>query len=216
MAGAPTVSFGFVWDGDILAISAAATRRSHRWAILLACGLLAAGSVWRVSPLRAQSDDVQAAARAFEEGQRAQLQQQYARAAQFFEIAHRAAPAPAAIRAAIRNHRAAGALPRAATLALVARTDYADDAETTALTQSVLEEAETTLAQAQVVCATPCTVSIDGRLATLAPIASVRVFVSPGAHEVSTRFGEATAPTQQWTRRWQTGLRASSRAASAR
>ncbi|MFK8002487.1 MAG: hypothetical protein AB8H86_23050, partial [Polyangiales bacterium] len=57
-----------------------------------------------------ESVDVQAAARAYEQGQLAQLQNDYARAARFFEIAHRAAPAAAAIRSAIRNHHAAGAL----------------------------------------------------------------------------------------------------------
>ncbi len=168
--------------------------------IILTLGwLVCVGTVFCAAPVLAQTGDVQAAARAFEEGQRAQLQQQYARAAQFFEIAHRAAPAPAAIRAAIRNHRAAGALPRAATLSLEASSDYAEDAETLALARSVLEEAGRTLGQVEVTCAAPCAVSIDGRLATLEAAESIRVFVAPGDHEINARFGEVDAPPQSWT-----------------
>lgn len=141
------------------------------------------------------SADVQAAARAYEEGQLAQLQNDYARAARLFEIAHRAAPAAAAIRSAIRNHRAAGALPRAATLSVVAATSYADDAETSELTASVLAEARTALGRLDVACAASCSVSVDGHLVSLADGQEFSVYVLPGAHELSARFstGEQTS-----------------------
>ncbi|MBK6528272.1 MAG: hypothetical protein IPF99_01385 [Deltaproteobacteria bacterium] len=62
--------------------------------------------------------DVNAAAAAFQEGQRLQLAREHARAAEFFEIADHAAPSPAALRSAIRSHQAAGHAVRAATLSL--------------------------------------------------------------------------------------------------
>lgn len=139
--------------------------------------------------------DVQAAARAYEQGQLAQLQNDYARAARFFEIAHRAAPAAAAIRSAIRNHHAAGALPRAATLSVVAAANYADDAETSELTASVLAEAAVALGRLDVTCAVSCSVSVDGHLVSLADGQAFSVYVLPGSHELSARFstGEQSA-----------------------
>ncbi|MFK8002885.1 MAG: hypothetical protein AB8H86_25175, partial [Polyangiales bacterium] len=132
---------------------------------------------------------------AYEQGQLAQLQNDYARAARFFEIAHRAAPAAAAIRSAIRNHHAAGALPRAATLSVVAAANYADDAETSELTASVLAEAAAALGRLDVTCAVSCSVSVDGHLVSLADGQEFSVYVLPGSHELSARFstGEQSA-----------------------
>jgi tungstate transport system substrate-binding protein len=45
----------------------------------------------------------------------------YARAAELFELADRAAPSPAALRSALRNHQAAGRTARAASLAFLRR-----------------------------------------------------------------------------------------------
>lgn len=132
--------------------------------------------------------DVQAAARAYEEGQLAQLQNDYARAARLFEIAHRAAPAAAAIRSAIRNHRAAGALPRAATLSVIAAREYAEDAETSELTASVLAEANETLGRLEATCEEPCSLSVDGHLVSLSDGQEFSVFVVPGTHELVARF----------------------------
>ena len=63
-----------------------------------------------VTPLAAAQEtpstpgsDVNAAAAAFQEGQRLQLAREYARAAEFFEIADHAAPSAAALRSAIRS-----------------------------------------------------------------------------------------------------------------
>ena len=150
--------------------------------------LLTAILAFASSAYAQQSADVQAAARAYEEGQLAQLQNDYERAARLFEIAHRAAPAAAAIRSAIRNHQAAGALPRAATLSVVAAASYPDDAETRELTASVLAEANTTLGRLDVACAAPCSISVDGHLVTLADGQDFRVYLLPGSHDLSARF----------------------------
>lgn len=155
----------------------------------------AAICVFLASSALAQGDpDVRTAARAFEEGQRAQLQNDYARAASLFEIAHRAAPAAPAIRSAISNHRAAGALARAATLSVVAAVEF-PDAETLALTSEVLAEAEATLGRVDVRCTSPCALSVDGQLASMSEVDALRIFVTPGRHVVVARFGEAEVPS---------------------
>lgn len=163
---------------------------------LIAVGL-AAALVVAASRSEAQVEpDVRAAARAFEEGQRAQLAGEYERAANLFEVAHRAAPAPAALRAAIRNYRAAGALARAATLSLEAISRYATDSATRALAQEVLSENEDGLARIRVRCALSCGVSVDGALVSLQSVREMELFVSPGARTLRADFdggGQATA-----------------------
>jgi len=146
--------------------------------------------------VEAQSEqDRQAAARAFEEGQRAQLAGNHARAAELFELAHRAAPAAAAIRSAIRNHREAGNEARAATLALQALSEFASDPATATLASETLQAAEATLARATIRCDAPCGLSLDGSVATLEEVRRFDAFVTPGSHEVLARFetGEARA-----------------------
>jgi hypothetical protein len=170
------------------------TRWAYSYADMRIC-VLTAFLVFTNAAYAQESADVQAAARAYEQGQLAQLQNDYAGAARLFEIAHRAAPAAAAIRSAIRNHRAAGALPRAATLSVVAAESYADDAETSELTASVLAEAGTTLGRLDVSCAESCSVSVDGHLVTLEDGREFSVYVLPGAHDLVARFstGEQTS-----------------------
>lgn len=143
--------------------------------------------------------DVRVAARAFEEGQRAQLEGDYVRAANLFEMAHRAAPAAAALRAAIRNYRAAGSLARAATLSLEAISRYATDAPTRSLAQEVLSESEGRLGRVRVSCASPCGVTVDGALVSLRSVETMEVFVEPGARAVQADFdagGQATAEVE--------------------
>lgn len=147
-------------------------------------------------PVRVQGQqrDTAAAARAFEEGQHAQLRGDHAQAAQLFELAHRAAPAPAAIRSAIRSHRAAGNDVRAATLALSAQAEYPADADTAALAARTIAELSGALVRLEVRCAEPCTLSTDGRLATLVEASEHQLFLRPGSHElVATLAGRQVA-----------------------
>ncbi|HJK89304.1 MAG TPA: hypothetical protein RMH85_18270 [Polyangiaceae bacterium LLY-WYZ-15_(1-7)] len=136
----------------------------------------------------AQEGSRRAAAQAFEAGQRAQLEGEYARAAQLFELAHRTAPAAAAIRSAIRNHRAAGNAARAATLSIEALRTYAADSATRQLAQETLDEAEGTLARLDVRCGAPCGVLIDGEVATLRAAVASELFVAPGERTVRAEF----------------------------
>lgn len=129
-----------------------------------------------------ESADVHAAAAAFEEGQRAQLRGDFAQAADLFEIADRSAPNPAALRSAIRNHRAASQPARAATLAAEAQARYPDDAETSALAAETIATLGPTLGRVSVRCATPCSLTLDGRAAVEHLIEAYEVFVEPGEH----------------------------------
>ncbi len=137
---------------------------------------------------RAQPADVHAAAAAFEEGQRAQLRGDFAQAADLFEIADRSAPSPAALRSAIRNHRAASQPARAATLAAEAQARYHDDAETSALAAETLAALAPTLGRVNVRCATACSVTLDGRALLEHAAETIEVFVEPGLHELSASF----------------------------
>ncbi|MBW2461997.1 MAG: hypothetical protein JRH11_10145 [Deltaproteobacteria bacterium] len=141
---------------------------------------------------RAQ-DDVAAAAQAFQEGQAAQLRQDYGPAGGFFELADRLAPSPAALRSAIRNHAAAGNRARAATLAADALSRYPADA-------SVREVADDALAVAgelgtlEILCAAPCLATVGGTAIETEAQAERTIFVEPGTHVVEVSFdGEAAA-----------------------
>lgn len=136
------------------------------------------------SSARAQTSDVHSAAAAFEEGQRAQLRGDFAQAADLFEIADRSAPSPAALRSAIRNHRAASQPARAATLAAEAQQRYPDDAETIALAAETIAALTPTLGRITVACETPCALTLDGRAAVEHAIETYDLFVEPGEHTV--------------------------------
>ena len=126
-------------------------------------------------------EDVQSAAAAFGEGQRAQVRGDYGQAADMFELADRSAPSAAALRSAIRNRRAAGHLARAATLARDAQRRYPADADTAALAAEVLAEATPRLASIRVTCAPACSLAIDRRAAGPAASTTFELFVDPGA-----------------------------------
>jgi len=127
---------------------------------------------------------VQAAAAAFAEGQRAQLRGDNARAAELFEIANASAPSAAALRSAMRNHRAAGHAAQAATGALEALALYANDGATVQLANDIVAELSPRLARITLECAPECTATLDGRVLAAAAFARREVFVEPGAHQV--------------------------------
>ena len=141
---------------------------------------------------------MQAAARAFEQGQAAQLQEQYSRAADLFELADRLAPSAPALRSAIRNHLAAGNHVRAATLALVALDRYATDASTRQVADEALRHAQT-LARLIVTCRDPCALTVDGGAAVTSAIESLELFVEPGAHTVRAEWEGQEPVTREVT-----------------
>lgn len=130
----------------------------------------------------ALAQDVDAAAAALAEGESAELRGEPARAAALFEVADHMAPSPEALRGAIRSHRAAGHLARAATLSVAALERYPEDEETRALAGETLSEARERLGALHVTCPEACAVTLDGR-----PVGrgtSVLLFVEPGEHRV--------------------------------
>ena len=88
--------------------------------------------------------DVTAAARAFQEGQVAQLAGDYDRAAQDYELAYTIAPTKEALRSAVRARMQGQQLPRAASLAELLLANYADDAASVKLANEVIKEAKIT------------------------------------------------------------------------
>jgi hypothetical protein len=118
-------------------------------------------------PHEAAAGNVDEAARAFDEGQKAQLKGDYDRAANWFEIANSIVPTKEALRSAIRAHLKAGRLARAATLSEAARATYAADTDTVLLANEVLEEVVRTLGRLELTCSGGCTVSVDGRVLSI-------------------------------------------------
>jgi hypothetical protein len=137
--------------------------------------------------------DVQAAARAFQEGQRAQLRGDAADAARLYELADSIAPSREALRSAIRSRLAAGHTPRAATLALSAPVRYPADAESASLAQEVLAQVAGALARIAVHCAAPCAVLCDGRAVSTEAALQLEFFVEAGAHGIDVRFADQQA-----------------------
>ncbi len=143
--------------------------------------------------------DVSAAARAFSDGQAAQLEGNYERAAQSFELAFHIAPAREALRSAVRARQLANQLPRAATLAHLLLAQYADDAVSAKLANDVLAEARTRLARIAVTCAPACTLAVGGRAISLDAAPSHVVFTSPGHQVLEVTFAGNRSVTREVT-----------------
>jgi hypothetical protein len=143
--------------------------------------------------------DVSAAARAFSDGQAAQLEGNYDRAAQSFELAYNIAPSREALRSAVRARQLNSQLPRAATLAQVLATRYGDDAASAKLAADVLAEAKQKLARIVVTCAPQCTLAVGGRAVSLTAAATQIVFATPGHQSLEATFEGDQAVTREIT-----------------
>jgi hypothetical protein len=140
-----------------------------------------------IGPAAARAD-VAGAARAFSDGQAAQLAGDYDHAAQSFELAYTIEPSKEALRSAVRARQQAGQLARAATLAEVLLARYAADAASSGLATAVIAEAQPKLGLLSVSCSVPCTLAIDGRSISLSAAPSHRLFVAPGALPIAVSF----------------------------
>lgn len=137
------------------------------------------------------AEERQAAADAYDRGTRAYLAEDYARAAQWFETAHRMAPASAALVQAVRSYERAGETRRAATLALRLESLYPGDADAQRQAERTLAAAST-LARIDVRC-DGCTLELDGAL-----MEHPSFFVDPGtSHELRATF-DTGAVTQRF------------------
>lgn len=156
----------------------------HRYLWLLIPMLL-------VSPVMAQSDSlgeverVQAAAEQFDLGRRAYNSRDYTTAAEHFEAADRQAPAPEALRMAIRSRSAAKQYDRAATLSASALQRYPDDQQTRALAEGVLNSHEKKLYKVRITCDESCALLLDRKIVPLQEIGEAVVYMDPGSHELT-------------------------------
>jgi len=141
--------------------------------------------------------DVSAAARAFSDGQTAQLEGDYDHAAQSFELAYSNAPSKEALRSAIRARQLAGQLARAATLAELLLVKYADDPPSTRLAGDVIAEARPKLGRISVSCASRCALAIGGRAMSLPPAEAQVVYVAAGRHTLEATFDDARIATRE-------------------
>jgi hypothetical protein len=143
--------------------------------------------------------DVSAAARAFSDGQSAQLEGNHERAAQSFELAYNIAPSREALRSAVRARQLGNQLPRAATLAYLLATRYADDPISAKLAADVLAEAKTKLARITVTCTPGCTLAIGGRAVSLNAASTHVVFTPPGRQSFEATFEGDRSVTREIT-----------------
>jgi hypothetical protein len=132
--------------------------------------------------------DVNAAAKAFSEGQAAQLAGDFDRAAQNYELAYSIVPSKEALRSAVRARMLGQQLPRAATLAELLLANYADDAASAKLANEVITQAKSKLARVQLACSAPCTAAIDGKGATVAASTAPAFYVPQGVHDLDIVF----------------------------
>lgn len=161
-----------------------------RTASLLVAMLIATSA----SPARA---DVSAAARAFADGQSAQLEGDYDHAAQSFELAYANSPSKEALRSAIRTRQLAGQLARAATLSELLLAKYADDPPSTKLANDVIAEARPRFGRITVVCTARCALAIGGRAMSL-PAADTHVlYVAVGRQTLEATFDDAHSATRE-------------------
>lgn len=148
----------------------------------------------------ASAQDVASAARAFRQGQQADLAEQFARAAEFYELADSLAPSPEALRSALRARLRAGHRAAAAGLAELLIRRY-DDQSSRDLADRTLSQLRPGLVRVLVSCDSECSVLVDGTSAVLENAREHRFFVSPGSHQLVARFEYGEAEPVQMTSR---------------
>ncbi|MBS2012082.1 MAG: hypothetical protein JST00_04300 [Deltaproteobacteria bacterium] len=171
-------------------------RRARLPGIVVVGLALLAGGPARAQDATPSAERIKTAAEEYDRGRRAYIAKEYEAAATHFENAFRDAPRAEALRNAIRARREAKQLARAATLAAIAATKYPSDAATTQLAKDVLREAAPALQQYDIECRPECAVTADGRVVSQVDGTSHRLFLDPGAHELSFGFSQDRAVTR--------------------
>jgi hypothetical protein len=155
---------------------------------------LALSTVLAAAPHALAEDDVAGAASAFSRAQRAELAGDHASAAELYELADSMAPAPEALRSALRARLAAGQRALAAARAEALRARYAEDAESKALADKTLADLGAQLGRYEVTCRPrACAVIVDNQATGTEAQESHVIYLEPGAHEVAAAFGSQRA-----------------------
>jgi len=138
----------------------------------------------------AGAQDVAGAANAFSRAQKADLSGDHDTAAELYELADSLAPAPEALRSAIRARKQAGQLRSAAAHAERLLHRYPDDKRSKDLAEATLEEARRKLARVEVHCKPKgCGLVVDGGAGSAEVTEHHVIFLDPGKHEVNAAFG---------------------------
>jgi hypothetical protein len=126
----------------------------------------------------------QAAADAYDRGTAAYLEGAYEEAGQWFETAHRMAPAAPALMQAIRAHEHNDNHARAATLAFELSRAYSDDKAAVDYATGVLSKQAGNLLHVEVACDQDCKLDLDGKLQEF-----LSFFTTPStAHQLTATF----------------------------
>jgi hypothetical protein len=149
---------------------------------------------------QASAQDVAGAANAFSRAQKAELSGDHDTAAELYELADSLAPAPEALRSALKARKAAGQLASAAQHAERILRRYPNDKRSKDLADATLEEAKRKLARIEVTCRTkPCSVVIDGAAGSSESTDHHVIFLEPGKHELGAAFGADRATPRPTT-----------------
>lgn len=141
--------------------------------------------------------DVTAAAKAFTDGQAAQLANDYALAAEKFELADSIVPSAVALRSAARMRLMAGHEATAATHAANLLERYPDDAASGAVAQEILDKVSSKLTRIDASCDKPCTISTDNKAVGLDKSTKHLFYLTPGPHKVEAWFDNDRATTRE-------------------
>jgi hypothetical protein len=167
-----------------------------RWPILL-CALLSASPVHaQTANKRSEVERVRAAAEEFDAGRRAFTAGDFTTAAEHFENADRDAPAPEALRMAIRARLAAKQPDRVATLAAAAIARYPNDEATVTFAKQTLAKVPKRLHRLSIRCDEACTLLVDRRLVPGTEATESTVYVEPGQHEITAGWSEGRTQSQ--------------------
>jgi hypothetical protein len=150
-------------------------------------GLCLLAALAALAPRSARAD-VTGAARAFAEGQAAQLEGNHALAAQRFELAFALQPSKEALRSAARMQLSAENFARAATHAQTLLDRFGEDAQSSELARSILEEVGPRLARYEVFCIPACALLVDNLAYFLEPARRHRLYLTPGRVSLEARF----------------------------
>lgn len=139
---------------------------------------------------QAHAQDMAGAANAFSRAQKAELSGNHDTAAELYELADSLAPAPEALRSALKARKAAGQLGSAAQHAERLLRRYPNDKRSRELADATLDEARRKLARLEIHCRTkPCGIVVDGAAGSAEPAELHVIFLEPGKHEVNAAFG---------------------------
>ncbi len=168
-----------------------------RWPILLGVLLSTTFAAAQSTDTRSELERVRAAADEFDAGRRAFTVEDYSTAAEHFEKADRDAPAPEALRMAIRARLAANQPDRVATLAAAALSRYPNDEATVALAKEMLEKMPKRLHRITVQCNEPCSLMVDRRLVPGVAATESTVYVEPGQYEITAGWSAGRARSER-------------------